>query len=134
MSHLSQEISLPLALANYLYAQAAYFGGSSVNAEFKAPVNGYMATLEPGKKYANASAVNTHELAEWIGASLDRTCKNEKVYFGSWIDHETGTYHFDISLNAKYLPNALTIAREHHQIAIWDVSNNCEIRLADLIS
>ncbi|WP_148311580.1 hypothetical protein [Amycolatopsis japonica] len=48
--------------------------------------------------------------------------------FGAWRDSETGITHLDVSTVVADSDKALTLAREHGEIAVWDYANGAEIR------
>ena len=121
---------LHLLLANALYAQCTYFGGASLNKYFKGPKTGYNVAILAGPVYNNLSAVNEHEVSDWIKFFIvDQPTEEDNLLFGSWKDTETGKVYFDLSYNYLTKEIALSFATQHNQIAIWDVENNCEIRL-----
>ena len=51
------------------------------------------------------------------------------VYFGSWIDPETGLWHLDASEHYDDIVDAVHVARERGELAIWDIDVNDEIRV-----
>ena len=124
MKHLT--ISKELKIANALYARAGHFGGASINKDLKVPTTGYLVSVEDGPNYDSLEAVNEHEVSEWIAGKLDIGLN---YYYGSWQDAKTKRVYFDIALNTPSKLTALDLAGEYNQIAIYDVDNNCEIRL-----
>lgn len=51
------------------------------------------------------------------------------VYFGSWIDPETGLWHLDASEHYDDIVEAVHVARKRGELAIWDIDVNDEIRV-----
>lgn len=49
--------------------------------------------------------------------------------FGGWRDESTGLFYYDAVIIVDDLNKALEIAREHQQIAFFDLANLTEIRL-----
>lgn len=48
---------------------------------------------------------------------------------GGWLDSETGIYYVDYSLQFDNVFDALSVARENNEIAIWDSLEDKEIKL-----
>ena len=126
MKHLTTP--LELAIANRLYAKAQYFGGCSVNAQFKEPTEGYLVSIKDGLVFDSISEVNEHAVSNWIVEHLNSGVnENLNYYFGSWKDKETNKIYFDVSLNTPSMLTALTLAEEFKQIAIYDIENKTDI-------
>lgn len=49
-------------------------------------------------------------------------------YIGAWRDSVTGTNYFDLSQWVPDLSDAMRIATERGELAIWDIRNGCELR------
>lgn len=119
-------IPLHLQLANSIYTQTALSGGVSINADFEQPKTGYLVSIKDGLVFDSISLVNVHELSAWI---KENTINNENYYFGGWIDQQTKKVYFDLSANYKYLNEAIDLAKQKNQLAIWDLNENKEIRV-----
>lgn len=66
----------------------------------------------------------------WVGiteADLDSVYTGHLV--GVWNDKDTGKTWVDVVEYRENLGDAVVLAKEHNQIAIWDNSNQKEIRL-----
>jgi len=120
----SIEIPLALQLANSLYTNTALNGGISLNADFKQPKTGYLVSVQDGLIFDSVSLVNVHELSAWIKQNL-----NSGLFFGGWIDKETGKVYFDLSANFQSIEKSIDIAKQNNQLAIWDLNENKEIRV-----
>lgn len=48
---------------------------------------------------------------------------------GGWLDKETMFYYVDYSMQINNLSDALELAKQHNELAIWDSLENKEIRL-----
>lgn len=48
---------------------------------------------------------------------------------GGWTDSATGKRYVDVGIGTNTKENALAIAREYSQIAIWDLQESKEIRV-----
>lgn len=124
---LENSISLHLALANSLYTNTALNGGYSINKQFEQPKTGYLVSVLDGLVYENISSVNVHELSGFIKDNLNKCSLN--AFFGGWKDQTTNKVYFDLSKNVSDLNEALQIAKEKNQLAIWDLNENKEIRV-----
>ena len=122
----SFNISEHLSLANSLYTQTALNGGCSINVDYQSPKSGYLVSIKDGLVYDNISSVNVHELSAWIKENLTN---KDNVYFGGWIDTETKKVYFDLSQNIQDRLKAIAAGTLYNQIAIYDVSTQCETRL-----
>lgn len=120
LSENQMTFSKSLRLAKFLIAHK----GCSINVSQGHPICGYMVSVIAGPVYQPDSAVDLSDLAYWCRENYHNDC-----YFGSWEDEKTGLLHIDISEQFYNLHAAMQVARDHNQIAIWDVVNNCEIRL-----
>lgn len=119
----SFNIPLHLSLANSLYTQTALNGGVSINADFQQPKAGYLVSFKDGLIFDSISTVNVHELSGFIKEHLDMN-----LYFGGWIDQQTKKVYFDLSINVPDKQEAINLAIEKNQLAIWDLNENKEIR------
>jgi hypothetical protein len=48
-------------------------------------------------------------------------------YLGVWTDEKDGKEYYDRSVWIADLDNALAVAKQHDQLAIWDNANECEV-------
>ena len=119
----SFNIPLHLSLANSLYTQTALNGGVSINADFQQPKAGYLVSFKDGLIFDSISTVNVHKLSGFIKEHLDMN-----LYFGGWIDQQTKKVYFDLSINVPDKQEAINLAIEKNQLAIWDLNENKEIR------
>ena len=102
--------------------------GASINKSFNRPTSGYMVGFDKGDVFDNVSKVDVWKVAAWVQYHIDGGIE-DKDFFGVWKDKETGKVHFDLSNQIASKKLAISIARERGEIAIWDVENNCEIRV-----
>lgn len=105
--------------------------GYSVNADGEAPKTGYMVG-----GYANALEFNRQTDFEFLLTDRYLTehsnlLQSGEYFAGIWTDSDTGRVYVDISRNVQDLAEALAVADNFGEIAIWDVENNREIRLTD---
>lgn len=112
-----------LDIANKLYAHAVYFGGITVDNNGKTIKPGYCAgNNSTGLKFDSISQVNVHVLSAWIK-------KNKYKKFGSWLDKKNGSVYFDVVNIYKTKKMAINRAKLLNEIAIYNLSNNKEIRV-----
>jgi len=60
---------------------------------------------------------------------LSSVAAHDALYVGAWRDNDTGIVHFDLSAVVPSMDQAVAIGRAYSQLAIWDIANNCEMRL-----
>lgn len=48
-------------------------------------------------------------------------------YLGVWTDEKDGKEYYDRSVFIADLDDALAVAKQHDQIAIWDNAKRCEV-------
>ena len=113
-------------LANTLYQNCAK--GASLNENFDKPEAGYMVSVITGPVYDRALDVDPIEVAQFLRKELEMNASSD-TYAGVWTDSETGKIYFDVFFNFSDRGDAEAFAREMKEIAIWDVVNDCEIRV-----
>lgn len=129
--------SLSVTITKKLFNGVALRGGTSFNSDLEEPTSGYMVSMIEGpvlpsmnfyptdKNWTEAKA---HQIIHgFVKANLSTI--NKDYFFGSWKDSETGKAYIGIAFNFESKETALDLAGRNNQIAIWDVKNNCEIRL-----
>ena len=116
-------------LANTLLREAHANGGATLDPVGKGtPATGYMVGgLVPSLVLYNGSDYDSERLAGWIA---DNWTMGE--YVGSWRDNDTGYIHIDIVTHVRDYDFAIRLGKSREEIAIWDVSNETEIRLANI--
>ncbi len=55
--------------------------------------------------------------------------EEEDVMLGVWKDENSDLYHIDVTNHIGGRIEAIQLAKERKQLAIWDIANNCEIRI-----
>ena len=98
--------------------------GISINDKYEKPTDGYMVSVVGGPTYQSSDPAPIKEIMAFIQSNAVK-----ESYFGTWKDSETGKVYIDISANFEDKDIALELAGIWNEIAIWDVKNNCEIRL-----
>lgn len=69
-----------------------------------------------------------HELSKTLTIFV-RDNQNKGAYLGTWKDSDTGLIWLDVSSHIKNKKEAVQIAKERKEIAIWDCANEKEIRI-----
>lgn len=113
-------------LVNAAYSQAKEGCSININTLGNAPKVGYMVGLKSLGVYPNLSAVNPYEIKAKVRELHNGSNKN---YLGVWKDQETGLVYFDLSEWIETIESAIQIGQSRGEIAIWDLKNECEIRL-----
>lgn len=125
--HVNNTDSRIETLANGLYQNS---GGTYVLRpdQTLAPIehkHGYMVTIKQG--FIRHGFDLTKPELDYL---IDTVQANpQDLFIGTWHDSDSKRNFFDISTHIECKPHALTVAREHNELAIWDCRNNCEIRL-----
>lgn len=123
----NKRISTARKLANSLYQKCNE--GVSYNAQFNSPTWGYIVGLKNGPVFDTVTGVKTGEVIRFIEDNLP-SMEFPLHYFGVWIDDDTRKVYFDLSEQFANRDKAIEAAIERNQIAIWDVENKKEIRIA----
>ena len=93
--------------------------------EEKVPLLGYyVGGVRPGLVVSDVSELDRGDLAWFVGTTNAR-------FFGVWKDTETGDIYFDAVTWITGLGEALYVAAERGEIAIWDIQNGEEIRVKE---
>lgn len=102
--------------------------GTSVTREYLHPKSGYMVSIVAGPCYRlSTPVVPFTDIVKFIETIQPNEGTN--LYYGSWLDEKTFKVYIDVSECIYDREEALAMARSRNEIAIWDVINNCEIRL-----
>lgn len=83
-------------------------------------------------QYGNSYLPIKPETGYWVGAgvySLDDIELDGTTIFGLWTDQWTNTQYIDRVVYADDLDYAIELGKSHEELAIWDITNNKEIRL-----
>lgn len=89
------------------------------------PTEGYyVGGKAPSLVFKGVDEIDRGELAWWVGS-------NPSDYYGVWVDTEDGKIYFDAVTHMLYQGTALDLARIRNEIAVWDIANGAEVRLAD---
>jgi hypothetical protein len=120
--------SAPSDVAQTAMSMTMSGGGASVNLKGKPPKDGFM--VSPYKD-REKTVTFKRDRAEMIKAFKDYQSNNKDFiqqknhYLGSWKNQ--GKVYLDISVNVADKEEAMKMAKEHNQLAIWDVKNKQEV-------
>ncbi|MHA1353342.1 MAG: hypothetical protein ACTSPP_11205 [Candidatus Heimdallarchaeaceae archaeon] len=89
---------------------------------------GYVVSIEEYNTVV-FSELLTFELFKLIINEYRNKIIHSGHYFGCWLDLQTMKIHFDINLIIDNLQDAIKVAKENNQIAIYDLQKKQEIRL-----
>jgi len=53
-------------------------------------------------------------------------------YYGVWVDTDDNKVYIDAVSHFIFRKNALEAGKARGEIAVWDIKNNCELRVAEL--
>src|SRR5881628_472523 len=82
----------------------------------------YVGGVRPSLVVSDATLIDRGEVAWFVGGTDAR-------YFGVWKDTETGMIYIDASDHVDNRQDALYLATERGEIAVWDIANGVEIRV-----
>ena len=106
--------------------------GYSVNVYNDIPTTGYMVGgWVPSLKLGQDTLRPYNTTDGYLASHWDRLTSDSNYFAGVWTDSDTGVIYIDISRNLADLPEALAVAANFGEIAIWDVEAGKEIRLQD---
>ena len=88
---------------------------------YQVAMKGYEKPIEPTVQALNNYFNSLKEL---------EVAKEDKIFFGFWLDSQDGVLYADLSVYIKDVNRALEFGLQEDQKAIWDWSNFAEIRLA----
>ena len=115
-------------VASALYWCGRHEGGVTIHPRyFTEPTAGYMlGQAERGITVRVNDDGARDAIVEWVHKTAPTMAEGE--YFGSWRD---GAYLYcDVSLAVTTLTEALRRARETGELAVWDIVNVQEVRVA----
>jgi len=104
-------------------------GGFSLTMEGVSPVSGYMTAIDNTTEFKKPQAdITIDDLLDYAVTHYDRLTEDD-MYMGGWVEEEGGVpwAYIDISKNIQDLEECMQVARETHQIAIYDVVNEVSI-------
>lgn len=91
------------------------------------PAKGYwVGGVRPSLIISDVAQLDRSELAWFVGSTDAR-------YFGVWTDSESGDIFFDAVDHLDNEMDALVLADERNELAIWDIVNSREIRISDVL-
>ena len=97
-------------------------GGFSVNPYDGSDVRtGYAVAVHPEYERIYDGCVTSNDIHEYVGQAKDALSLPGRV-LGGWCDPVTGRVYLDISVVTPDLGEAMTLARETDQLAIFDFS------------
>lgn len=93
-----------------------------------APTTGYIVGgVVPSLVTPDSASYDTMEelLRNWVGEHIEKIFLAPAV--GWWLEDEN--IHIDVNTHTNNLSAALKLGKAWNQLAIWDIENNCEIRV-----
>jgi hypothetical protein len=90
------------------------------------PTSGYMVSI-PGNKVAFRLNIDESMILYKLKNTRRIATALSPAAAGGW--YHNGWYYLDVSLQVVSLDFALWLAKTWHQLAIWDVVNQCEIKV-----
>lgn len=96
--------------------------GATVSTTGHEPTDGYMVGGATAELVLTDSSNAAHKIREYVTGT-------DGTYYGIWRNDDTGHHHVDVSEHYDSREAALTVARIRGEIAVWDLSNGCEVRV-----
>lgn len=114
-------------------------GGSSYNPEYGIqPKSGYMVSIKDAIKIRLNITLKDSEKEKVIGKAVHEALTNygsllveSDNFLGSWISDDNHIY-IDIAKNVQDIGDAIRIGMINNQLAIYDISNDKEIKLKSM--
>lgn len=113
-----------------LYEQTVNNGGITFRLNDDAPTSGYLVSI-PAFSQVVEKDFTEQVLKEFVDRNKHLVETVPNLYFGVWLDTDTGFWHLDLSGLAPDKESGIRTGHVAHQLAIWDVRNNKEIRLPE---
>lgn len=85
------------------------------------PKSGYMVSIGVEARHDH---LNMQTLGEFLILHRSELAQGNH-YLGSWI--HKGQYYLDVSVNTVTLSQAVDLAKENKQIAVWDIDRGKEV-------
>jgi hypothetical protein len=107
-------------------------GGFTVNTETcEFPTTGYALSIDPEHTETLNDAYPT--VGDLLGYVFDHEeiLSREGKFFGGWVDTEDGTLYLDVVTLVEDKDTAISWAKRHKELAVFDLSAGTEIRVTD---
>jgi len=101
-------------------------GGFTVNAWTLAPITGGYAVSEHPELQRILGSVREGDLLEYL-LTHGEIAEREGNAFGGWTDPADGRIYLDVTTVVDDLDQALKLARENDQLAVWDFASQKSI-------
>lgn len=110
-------------IAYHLHLEAKAGEGGTVAKDGEAlPTSGYfVGGKHPSLIFKSFQDVDRGELAWWVGT-------HSAAFYGVWVDSADGRVYFDTVSWIVNLSDAMYLAEQRNEIAIWDIANAAELR------
>jgi len=131
---LSREADISKNTANLLSVIQKNPDGFSHKPKDGSPSSGYMVAIEGHELIIDANTLTKDSLRDYVAKSYDIMKANKRLYFGGWLNTETGQYVLDLSENYQSLKVAWNLAKQRKtsdggadQVAIFDLNTFNEV-------
>ncbi len=85
----------------------------------------YVGGLCESLVFESVADVDRGEVAWFIGNHF-------ASYYGVWVDTDDNKVYIDAVSHFIFRKNALVAGKARGEIAVWDIKNSCELRVAEL--
>lgn len=95
------------------------------------PKSGFVVAVYRGyEKQYNGFKIAASDISRYMKDHLLVFQRNPKAHIGGWLDSKSGKVFLDISVVTPSRKEAVTLGKQHKQLAVWDLGKSKEIRLA----
>ncbi len=101
--------------------------GISINNKGEQPTNGFMVSTKD--VYLKSKVLTRELLLSYWKTNKVKLETIDNLYLGVWYDVNEGFWYIGLSLNIMDKKEALEVARENKQLAIYDINENISIYL-----
>ena len=122
--------SAPSDVAQTAFSETMRTGGASVNFKGRAPKDGYMVSpykdREAISQFTKDKSTEVKTFKEYQQLNKEFIAQKNH-YLGAWVDKDK--LYLDISVNVRDKAEAMDLAKQNNQLAMWDVAKKEEVTI-----
>jgi len=104
-------------------------GGTTISVFGKVPKKGYALSIYKGRELkVPAKQITSKHFKDYIKSNKDVLSQKDH-FVGSWHNTDDGYVYLDVSVVKNNLDDAMKLARENKQLAVFDLGNLKEIKV-----
>jgi hypothetical protein len=105
-------------------------GGLTRDLFGRSPLAGFMVSAHKGFELQRPVLTDTN-VREWLTRAWP-VLNVPGRYVGAWFDKAVGTWFLDIATNVPNEQDAIALAREHGQLAYWNIAKAESVYLSEV--